>query len=116
MPRFTVTQGWAKVGMPWSTWYVDQMVESGNVGINLDGTFEIIYGVLPEDYGRFSLGLFQAGYDYYITMADARVIIPLGVGCVKYTDDYNDEWSNIFVCDITLNQPDVCASVPQPIE
>lgn len=116
MPRFTVNQQWAKVGMPWSTWFVDRMIESGCVGVNLDGTFENIYGVLPEDYSRFSLGLFQPGYDYYITMEQARVIIPLAVGCVKYTDDYNEEWSNIFVCDLRLNQPDVCASVPQPIE
>lgn len=116
MPLFQPNQVFSKVGYPWATWYVDRMVESGAVGINWDGTYEIIYGVLPEDYDRFTMGLYQPGYDYYITMEQARVIIPLDIGIVRYTDDYNDEWSDIFVCDTRLNTPDFPATVPQPIE
>lgn len=116
MPKFSVNQTYAKVGFPWATYYVDQMVESGAVGVNWDGTYERIYGILPEDYDRFTMRLFQPGYEYYVTMEEARVLVPLAIGCVQYTDDYNDEWSDIFVCDITLNQPDTCATVPQPIE
>jgi hypothetical protein len=116
MPTFTANQSFAKVGYPWSTWYVDQMVESGAVGVNLDGVFEVIYGVQPEDYNRFSMGLFQAGYTYYVSMENARILIPLNIGVVRYTDDYNAEWSDIFVCDTTLNTPDFPATVPQPIE
>lgn len=116
MPTFQRTQGWTKVGMPWSTWFVDRMTESGAVGVNWDGTYEVIFGVQPEDYDRFTMRLFEGGYLYYITMEQARVLIPLGVGEVRYTDDYNDEWSDIFVCDTRLNQPDYPATVPQPIE
>jgi hypothetical protein len=116
MPSFQANQTFTKVGYPYATWFVDRMSESGAVGVNLDGTYEVVYGVQPEDYDRFSLGFFQAGYEYYVTMQQARVLVPLGIGIVRYRDDFNDEWSDIFVCDTKLNTPDYPAVYPQPIE
>lgn len=116
MPTFQPEQDFAKVGWPYATWYVDQMVESSAYGINNDGTYEIINGVMPEDYERFTMGLYRPGYEYYITMEQARIIIPLNIGTVRYVDDYNDEYSNFFVCDTRLNKPNYPAVVPQPIE
>lgn len=122
MPTFQVNQEFAKVGYPYATWYVDRMSESGAVGVytNEDGSVGVdhIYGPLPEQWydPKYDIGFFFPGYDYYITMEQARVLIPLGIGVIRYRDDYNQEYSDYFVCNTKLNKPNYPATVPQPIE
>jgi hypothetical protein len=116
VPTFEPRQDFAKVGWPYATWYVDQMVESASYGINWDATYEVLYGVFPGDEKKYTMGIFRPGYKYYISLEQARIIIPLNLGIVRYTDDYNDEYSDYFVCNTKTNTPDYPATVPQPIE
>jgi len=114
VPVFTANQEWAKVGWPYATWYVDRPTASPVVAIKQDWSFELLFGPLESELEQYQL-VFWPGYEYYITDYQARKLTPLNVGCVKYVDDFNDEWSDFYVYNPNYYTPGTCATQVVPI-
>jgi hypothetical protein len=119
MPRFAPTRlSVEKTGLPYAMYFVSHPVQDkqGVIVKALDGTFswrtrnimldETIDGTVYE-IGREG---------YYLTLAEAREAINNSdVYGISYTDDYNDEYQDFFICNTATNTPDVTTDTAEAI-
>lgn len=86
-------------------------------------TGELVWAPITamEAYETFAEeDVYEVGRDgYYLTMQQARDTLDRDlVGEVVYCDDYNDEWSDFYICDpasLPHNQPNAIANAGEPI-
>lgn len=102
-----------RVGLPHAAWFVKRTTQDNQGGIvkNMDGTFE--WKKHPESGDT----VYQIGRGpYYLTLAEARAVIDTAeIDSVVYTDDYNDEYQDYYICNLSTNTPDIPADNAEAI-
>lgn len=100
-------------GLPSAAWFVRRKQQDvGGVFVkNEDGTFS--WKKTREDGDT----VYEIGRGpYYLSLADARRVIDVEeFGNVVYTDDYNDEYQDYYICNLSTNTPDVPAENAEAI-
>lgn len=107
MPAFTPRRGhYTRIGLPSAAWFVkrQQQDKAGVFVKNGDGSFS--WKRAPEAGDT----VFEVGRGpYYLTLAEAREVLGDDIVEVSYTDDYNDEYQDYYICNLSTNTPDVPA-------
>lgn len=110
MPAFYPTRNLTtRFGLPHALWFVRKQQQDVQGGFVKDaGTFT---------WDRFPEGtVYEIGRGpYYLTLADARSAIEDGLLSVVYTDDYNDEYQDYYICNLATNTPEVPADTAEAI-
>lgn len=114
MPAFYPRYGhYTRIGLPSAAWFVkrQQQDKAGVFVRNEDGSFS--WKRFPEAGDT----VFEVGRGpYYLTLAEAREAIDESeVVEVVYTDDYNDEYQDYYICNLSTNTPDVPAENAEAI-
>lgn len=113
MPRLQFQREWVPIGKPYTLWWVKRPVSDGGGYLNISST-PVVQNLSEVDEETFGQTTFRPGYIYYVTLAQARVLIDGGVKDVYYLDDYNDEYQDAYVGTVNLD-PNVPATVKEPI-
>lgn len=108
MPAFIPRRGhYTRIGLPHASWFVkrQQQDKAGVFVKNGDGSFS--WKRAPEAGDT----VYEIGRGpYYLSLAEAREVIDVAeLGEVSYTDDYNDEYQDYYICNPATNTPDVPA-------
>lgn len=114
MPAFYPTRNFTvRYGLPHAAWFVKRSSQD-NQGVfvrNEDNTFSWKRTPDPGDM------VYEIGRGpYYLTLDEAREVIDVAeFPNVVYTDDYNDEYQDYYICNLATNTPDVPASEAEAI-
>lgn len=114
MPRFTPDPvRWRKIGRPHLLWFASRGDEFAlKLARTPEGQWHVLQvPTLAELQGYTHV--FDSGREHFVTYQQVRDMDLVDVGRVLYVDDYDDQWTDVYVS--RLNEPSSRATEAEPI-
>jgi len=112
VPLFTPDAERYALGRPYALWFVPIADEPYTLVRTADGQWLVLYSPLDEERAQFS-HVFDSGRETYVTYQQIRDWDLTSLGRVRYVDDYDDQWTDVYIA--KDNTPFARATSAEPV-
>ena len=112
MPLFTPDVLNRALGRPNLLWFAPSSDSAKILGRRFDGQWVVLEVPTPQERAEYQY-LFDSGRENYVTYHQVRDWDLTELGRVRYVDDYDDQWTDVYVS--RDNDPFARATTPEPV-
>lgn len=112
MPRFTPDAERFGPGRPYTLWWPPLIDLPYTLARSASGEWKMLFAPTQEERQQYQF-LFDSGRATYVTYQQVRDLDLVNLGRVRYVDDYDDQWTDVFIA--RSNEPFTRATQPEPV-
>lgn len=112
MPQFTPDAERFGPGRPYALWFAPIMEDPYTLVRDGAGQWLVLTCPLDEEKAAYPY-VFDSGRTTFVTYQNIRDWDLTDLGRVRYVDDYDDQWSDVYISQ--TNPPNVRATAPEPV-